>query len=312
MKRDTTETLRDEHAAAPVALPASGSVVAGRYELARELGRGGYGVVFEAFDRELGRTLALKAMRADRGSAVAERRFRREVLLMRAVLHPNLVRLFDFGSEADFVFLTMELVRGESLAARLARTGPLAVDETVTLAAALVQGLGALHEAGIVHRDVKPSNVLIPEGEPGGLARVRLSDLGVARRLDSEEAHPPTGPAMVGTLGYLAPEVVRGARARPASDLFSLGLTLADALLGRDRREHDDALAAALTHLRPVPWARELARLRPETPPWLAEWIERLLQPAPEQRYPSAREASRDLESRRTPRPQLGRWLRRR
>ncbi len=160
-----------------------GTLVAGRYEVAETLGAGGYGVVYRARDRRLRRDIALKVLRADRLSESAKIRFRREVQVARDVVAPQLLRVFDIGDDEELglTYLTMELVRGETLRERV-RRGRLAIDEAIRLAGEVLRALALLHGEGIVHRDVKPGNVLLDED--GG---VKLADFGLALRWESDE-----------------------------------------------------------------------------------------------------------------------------
>jgi hypothetical protein len=289
---------------------ARGARIAGRYEVRAELGRGGFGVVFDAWDHELRRPVALKLRRADRTDTISERRFRAEAALARDVAHPNLVRAFDIGLQDDLLYLVLEKVDGSTLAKRLEEGGPLPVEETLTLAAALLEALDALHAAGIVHRDVKPSNVLLVAG-PGDALRVKLGDLGVARKLDAFDTRLTHDEAFVGTLAYLPPEILRGEEANFRSDLYSLGVTLCEALLGRAPGGTTNTLANVLSRRRSAPTARALRAVRPELPRWLAEWLVHLLDSEPASRYASAAAALADLRAGKSPgrSRRIARWL---
>ncbi len=281
------------------ALPSPGDWIAGRYELHTELGRGGHGVVFEAFDHELQRLVALKLLREDRVSEERVRRFRREAALARDVQHPHLVRVFDLGLAGELLFIVMEKVAGPTLARRVAEEGRLGIDDVRVIAAQLLEALAELHRAGIIHRDVKPSNVLLESASDGTIAK--LGDLGVARRLDPEETRVTIDDRLVGTLAYLPPEIAAGQSATQRSDLYALGLTLLDTLVGIDFQDQGDALARVLRLHRKAPSPETLRAQRPDLPRWLAEWLARLLEPDPERRYPSAGRALDDLLRRRSP-----------
>jgi hypothetical protein len=287
-----------------------GARIGGRYEVREELGRGGYGVVFDAWDHELRRPVALKIRRADRSDPVSERRFRVEAALARDVAHPNLVRAFDIGVEGDLLYLVLEKIDGSTLTRRIEAGGPLRVEPTLSLAEALLEALEALHGAGIVHRDVKPSNVLLIS-ETGDTLRVKLGDLGVARKLDALESRLTLDENVVGTLAYLPPEILRAEEATFRSDLYSLGVTLCEALLGRLPGGSTNTLAKVLSRRRSNLTARELRAARPELPRWLAQWLGHLLEPDPERRYVSAAAALADLRRRRSPghTRRLARWL---
>jgi tRNA A-37 threonylcarbamoyl transferase component Bud32 len=304
---------------APLTLPgtvaesprlADGARIAGRYEVRGELGRGGFGVVFDAWDHELRRPVALKLRRADRTDRISERRFRAEAALARDVTHPNLVRAFDIGVDGDLVYLVLEKVDGSTLAKRLEEEGPLPVEATLVLADALLQALDALHSAGIVHRDVKPSNVLLL-ADAGDELRVKLGDLGVARRLDPLETRLTQSEVFVGTLAYLPPEILEGKEATFQSDLYSLGVTLCEALLGRIPGGTTNTLANVLSRRRKVHSAQALRAAQPEIPRWFAGWLVHLLESEPSKRYGSAATALADLRICRSPgrSRQAVRWL---
>jgi tRNA A-37 threonylcarbamoyl transferase component Bud32 len=277
-----------------------GGVIAGRYEVLDVLGRGGFAVVYRAFDRELRRQVALKILRADRLTREALGRLRREAALARDAVSANLVRVFDVGSSGDAVFLTMEIVDGGSLERRLTE-GPLPVVETVRIATQALAGLAALHALRIVHRDVKPGNVLLAAS-----GEVKLADFGLARQLGGCESRLTQDNALLGTLQYLSPEQALGEEIDSRSDLFSLGVVLFEMLTGRLPHEGRSALGALLGHLREKP--PEVRAWRPEVPRWLAAVVARLLARLPAERYPSAEAALADLAARRawTVRGRLG------
>jgi len=277
-----------------------GAWIGGRYEVMEELGRGGYGVVFGAWDRELRRHVALKVRRSDRSDPLSERRFRSEAALARDVVHPNLVRAFDIGAEGDLLYLVLEKVDGSTLAKRLDETGALSIEATLRLAEALLEALDALHTVGIVHRDVKPSNVLLITDSDDGFS-VKLGDLGIARKIDSFETRLTQGEAFLGTLAYLPPEILSGEEATFRSDLYSLGVTLCEAILDDLPGDAKDTLANVLSRRRTLITARALRLAHPELPRWLADWLEHLLDPIPAKRYSSAAAALSDLRAQKSP-----------
>jgi eukaryotic-like serine/threonine-protein kinase len=198
----------------------------GRYELAEVLGSGGMGLVRRAHDHRLGRSVAIKLL-ADNLAAdpVARERFLREARAAAAIADPNVVAVYDVGDEAGRPYLVMELVNGPSLAAVLRDEGPLPVSRVTAIAADALSGLEATHAAGIVHRDIKPGNLL---QTPSG--RVKLTDLGVAEAADAPGL-TRTG-MVVGTRTYLAPERRAGGVADVRTDLYALGVTFAELLFG--------------------------------------------------------------------------------
>src|SRR5438105_3213358 len=208
-----------------------GERLAGRYRLKRWLGRGGMGEVFEADDEELTIPLALKTLAPalrDHPSAVL--RLKREVLLARSVAHPHVCRVYDLGrhgGHADAVwFLTMELLRGETLQDRLSAGGRMTPGQVLPLAAQMAGALGAAHRAGTVHRDFKSANVmLVPDGSG---ERAVVTDFGLARPISQPlgDAHLTGSGMVVGTPDYLAPEQVKGDEPGPAADIYALGVVL--------------------------------------------------------------------------------------
>lgn len=207
---------------------AAGDLVADRYRIVRHVARGGMGLVYEAEDVELGGQVALKALRPEIALHTQNlARFRREIHLARRVTHPNICRLYDVGQHVDdrraIRFLTMELLHGETLSRLIEREAPLPAAQALPIVAQIVSGLAAAHDAGVVHRDFKPSNVLLAASSRG--YRVVVTDFGLSASI--EEGQDParltaTGQLM-GTLAYLAPEQLEGKPCTPASDIYSFG-----------------------------------------------------------------------------------------
>lgn len=234
----------------------------GRYQLGECIGQGGMARVFRAEDIQLGRTVAIKMLRADADTHATPERARMEMALLASLNHPSLVTLFD----ASIVpgkpeYLVMEFVDGVSLAEELS-AGPMAAGEVAAIAAELAAALHVVHEAGIVHRDIKPSNVLLaPTSLPGRRYRAKLADFGVAYLADSTRLTSPG--LIIGTAAYLAPEQVRGEHAGPPVDIYALGLMLLEALTGHRAFPHASGIGAVMTRLIEVP----------EIPDWMGpEW----------------------------------------
>ncbi|MCS7182729.1 MAG: serine/threonine protein kinase [Thermoanaerobaculum sp.] len=201
----------------------------GRYQILGEIGRGAMGVVYRAFDPQLERPVAIKAISAETvGGGTTEEiiaRFVREAKLAARIVHPGVVTIYDAGEDSGQLYLVMELVEGESLAARLRRGDFPRQAEALELVAQVAEALGAAHQAGVVHRDVKPANILITrEG------KAKVSDFGVAKAVGEGTGLTRTGTA-VGSPAYMSPEQVRGEHVDPRSDLFSLGVILYEMLL---------------------------------------------------------------------------------
>ncbi len=260
----------------------------GRYTVERLLGRGGMAAVYLAHDRELDRTVAVKVL-DDRFAADDEisDRFRREALMAARLGHPNVVAVYDTGEEDGADYIVMEHVEGEGLDALLAREGRLAPERVVELAGQACAGLGYAHSEGVVHRDVKPANLLV---RPDGLLKV--TDFGIARSLDRATTLTQAG-TILGTAAYLAPEQARGEEAGPPADVFSLGVVCYQALTGELpwRVENLAQLAAvAETPARPV------CDLAPETPPEVESAVMHALARDPSYRPPDAAALGRELE----------------
>ncbi len=214
-------------------------MIAGRYRLDREIGRGGSGTVHLGLDEVLGRQVAIKRVGLIPGSDSAElERAEREARLAAALNHPNVVSVFDLVDEDDVRWLVMEYVDGETLSERVRKSGPLDPAEAAALLAQTADALVDAHDNGIVHRDVKPSNIMIAEGG------AKLSDFGIARSAD-DVSLTQTG-LVTGSPAYLAPEVASGSSATPASDVWSLGATLYHAVTGRPPYDVGDNLIGAL------------------------------------------------------------------
>ncbi len=248
-----------------------------RWRMVRALGSGGQGTVWLAEDRKLGEEVAIKVL--DRVDEVAVERLRREVALGRRMAHPCLVRVYDLVEVDDRLAMVMEYVDGESLAARL-RRGPLPVDEAILIIRSLLEALAHLHGHDIVHRDVKPANVILARD-----GAVKLADLGLLRPLATPNGLTRAG-AVVGTPAYLCPEQVRGETLGPPGDLYALGVTAFEAIAGR--RPFAGASDVELAHRHAVERPPTLRRIRPGCPRWLARFVGRLLAKRADDRWPDA------------------------
>jgi serine/threonine protein kinase len=245
--------------------PDVGTVLADRYAIVRHIARGGMADVYEAEDQQLRRSVAVKVFR---GAAAADRaRFDAEVVMLAALSHPGLVQVFDAGDHGDDAFVVLELVNGPNLAARLATNGPVAPAEVADIGAAVADALAYVHERGVVHRDVTPSNVICgPDGRP------RLADFGIARLVDTTRVTATS--TTVGTAGYMAPEQVQGHDVTPAADVYALGLVLLELLTGHrafSGTQHEVAVARLVRDPDvergvPGPWQPLLAAMTDRAP----------------------------------------------
>jgi len=235
-----------------------GQVLGDRYRIEAAIGAGGMATVHRARDLRLGRDVAVKVLAAEPGSdPQLEARFEREALALAAVGHPNVVAVFDVEpgdpETGRPAFLVMELVDEGSLADRL-RAGPLDPGETVAIVEGIAAGLTALHDAGLVHRDVKPANILLSPGGP------KLGDLGIVGRLGPGAATTLTAPgSLVGTLRYLPPEALEGAGMGPTADTYALAVTAFEALTGHSPRPEGSLAALVAGASAPVPSVAEAA-----------------------------------------------------
>jgi hypothetical protein len=267
-----------------------GEVIGGRYEVEDLVGTGGMSSVYRARDNVLERQVALKILH-DHFSADPEyvERFRREARAIARLNHPNIVTVIDRGELGRHQFIVFEHVAGENLKDIIRRRGPLPVDEAVGLTAQVARGLAFAHEHGVVHRDVKPQNVLIDEN---GTAKV--TDFGIARSIDRGEGLTETG-TVLGTSGYIAPEQASGRRVDSRSDQYSLGVVLYELLTGDPPYSGDNVMAVAMKHLRePVPRVRDRRR---DVPASVDAIVARAMAKRPEERFPSTEDMVAALEA---------------
>lgn len=268
-----------------------GTVLADRYTIVRRVGSGGYATVYLAEDDLLRRRVALKVLHPSRIAGHGLQRLRREVLVAREVRSPYLAEVHDLVVADGVAFLSMEWVDGESLEERLDREGPLPVDEVVRIGRKILSGLDALHRRGILHRDVKPSNILLaPDGS------VKLVDFGLALRWEGGHTRITATEAVVGTKEYLSPEQILGKEIGPETDLYAFGATLYEMVTGEPAFGKGTSFQTILSRLERGP--RRPSTVRPEVPDWLDRVIFRLLERRPRDRYRSVPEVAGELESR--------------
>jgi tRNA A-37 threonylcarbamoyl transferase component Bud32 len=261
----------------------------GGYDVLEVIGRGGMSVVLKGFDRELKRYVAIKVLAPHLAqSAVAKKRFAREAQAAAAVVHPHVLAIHQVQPHARLPFLVMPLVAGESLAERLASRGALELREVLRIGMQAAAGLAAAHQQGLVHRDVKPANILLEKD----VERAVLMDFGLARAAD--DVSLTRYGIIAGTPEYMSPEQARGEAVDGRSDLFSLGCVLYEMASGVSPFRADTSLATLRRLIDERPKA--LASLNPELPPWFVAIVERLLEKDPARRFSSAKEVADLLE----------------
>lgn len=259
-------------------------LVADRYRLDVAIGRGGMGEVWRGHDEVLGRPVAVKLMLGGDSDAEAAARFRLEAQTAARLHHPQVVTVFDFGAWHDRFYLVMELVEGASLAQELEAHGPLPVDRVAGVAHQTAAGLAAAHRQGVIHRDIKPGNLI-----RGADGLVKIADFGIARFADDASAALTGVGQIVGTSLYLAPERALGSPAGPGSDVYALGCVLYQLLVGEPPFQSDHAAAVLHQHVATAP-APPSWRC-PQLPGAFEEYLLRMLAKRPEER-PAAQEVA--------------------
>jgi eukaryotic-like serine/threonine-protein kinase len=275
---------------------AAGAPFGARYRILRELGAGGMGVVYQAWDAELGVAVALKVIRPEvsadpQAAQEVERRFKRELLLARQVTHKNVVRIHDLGEIDGIKYITMPYIEGRDLRDVLVDRGRLPVPEALMLAKQIAAGLAAAHDAAVVHRDLKPENIMIDQD-----GQALIMDFGISRSVTAGTATATQAGAIMGTLEYMAPEQARGVGVDHRADIYSFGLILHDMLAGRRRVSHaQSALSEMMGRMQqPPPPLRTLA---PDATEALEAIVAKCLQPDPAQRYETTRALIDELGS---------------
>jgi DNA-binding response OmpR family regulator len=264
-------------------------VIAGRYQVRRQLGAGGMGTVYLAHDRELGEDIALKVLHP---SLLAEdplrlERLRTEIKLARKISHLNVVRSHDIGEWEGTHYITMEFIRGVTVADLLEKRGRLTVESTLAIGTQLADALAVAHDQEILHRDIKPQNLMIDES-----GVLKVADFGLARTVQRDKKLTQAG-YIIGTVSYMAPEQLVGGDLDARTDLYAVGLVLFECLSGRLPYEASSPMAiiAAIVD-NSVP---DVSTLASDVPPALGAVISRLLQREPEKRFASARELAEAL-----------------
>lgn len=263
-----------------------GTMLQDRYEILEKIGSGGMSDVYKAKCHKLNRLVAIKVLKSEFTSdATFVSKFKMEAQAAAGLSHPNIVNIYDVVDEGDIHFIVMELVEGITLKSYITKKGHLEVKEAIGIAIQVASGIEAAHEQHIIHRDIKPQNMLISMD-----GKVKVADFGIARAVSSQTMNAAT---VVGSVHYISPEQARGGYSDERSDLYSLGITMFEMVTGHVPFAGDNTVTVALAHLEdPMPDPRTL---NPEVSPSLARIILKCTEKRPERRYPSAAAVISDL-----------------
>lgn len=255
-------------------------VLGDRYELQEPIGRGGMATIYRAIDLRMGRTVAVKILREVYSSDPKfVTRFQREARAASALQHPNIIQVFDYGQSGPSYYIVMEFVDGTDLRRYLKKQGILSNERAIEIAHDVAMGLGAAHKRGIVHRDVKPQNVMLNDA-----GMVKLTDFGIASMYKDAEAERLTTTGMtLGTVQYYAPEQAQGEIVSPAADIYALGIVMYEMLTGRTPFDGDTPVAVAMRHIQDIP--EPPSALNPRIPPGIERVILKCLEKDPRARY---------------------------
>lgn len=266
-----------------------GRVLNGRYALLSVVGGGGMAQVYKARDNILGRVVAVKVLREQYSTdSQFVARFRREAQAAANLAHPNVVNVYDVGQDGDVHYIVMEYINGESLKSYINRSAPLPIGKAISVAVQILAGLEYAHRSGLVHRDIKPQNVLItPDGT------VKVTDFGIAKSV-SDLGLTEAGQAL-GTAHYFSPEQAKGERVVPQSDLYAVGVTLYEMLTGRLPFESENVMGLAYKHISEE--APSVRQLNPAAPPRLDAIMLKSMAKDPQQRFGSAAEMEKALRA---------------
>src|SRR3954465_2336344 len=268
----------------------TGETIAGRYELEELVGTGGMSSVYCALDTLLERRVALKVLHPHYGSDDEYvERFRHEARSVAQLSHPNIVTVIDRGQDDGQQYIVFEYVDGESLKQLVDRTGPLPARRAIELVLQVAEALAFAHNTGLVHRDVKPQNVLVTED-----GEAKVTDFGIARSLDVEHGVTQNG-TVLGRANYLSPQQARGQTVTPATDVYSLGVVLYELLTGDVPFPGENFVAVAMKHVNEPP--PNLLEVRKDVPRRVAAAVDRALQKDPADRFPTMDAFAAELEA---------------
>jgi len=266
-----------------------GTVLSGRYRLEAKLGSGGMSTVYLASDDTLDRPVAVKVMHREMSEQEDQlQRFRQEARAVAKLTHPNVVSVIDAGEDGGYPYIVFEYIKGETLKQRIGRVGALDTQEAIAYAIEVARGLSVAHARNMVHRDIKPQNVLIDEE-----GRAKLTDFGISRQLE-QDGVTATG-RVLGTTDYVAPEQAMGKAVDPRSDVYSLGVVLYEMLVGQVPFHADSQVGVAMKHVNEE--LPDVQRRRPEASAAVALVVERATAKNPDERYQTIAEMIDDLET---------------
>src|SRR5580692_8105533 len=265
----------------------TGDVLGGRYEIIELLGEGGMGAVYKALDRELDRPVALKLIRPELASNPSMlARFKQELLLSRQVTHKNVIRIYDLGDAEGVKYITMEFVQGRDLRSLIQEKKKFSPEEAVEIMQQVCQALQAAHAVGVIHRDLKPQNIMRED-----TSRILVMDFGLARTMEGD-GMTQTG-ALVGTMEYMSPEQALGKELDQRSDIFTAGLIFYELLTGQMPYRADSALASLIR--RTQERAKPISEFDKTIPQGLSNVVSKCLEREPAARYQTAKELLSDL-----------------
>ncbi len=260
----------------------------GRYIIQEEIGKGGMGIVYRAYDPEIDRKLALKVLRADMAEdEEIVQRFLREAKAAGRLAHPNIVTVYDVGEDGGMPFIAMEFLSGISLE-EMIKQGPLPLRDALRFSGQIAHALHYAHREGVVHRDIKPSNIIV-----GGDGQVKITDFGIARVQDISSSEQTRTGQILGTPTYMSPEQVQGKKVNGSADLFSLGVILYEMISGERPFRNDSivSLFHAILNEQPVPLSRKM----PGVPEQVDHIVSKALEKDPAKRYATGEEFARAL-----------------